>query len=321
MMKKILLLLTLSLSLFANEKMMKSVYENILLENTKQAIFDATKLKKDLKSLDINLLRADFKALAVSWKKVETFYLAAEFNEDAIDIPRYIDVFHNLKENLHAQLARVVDSKESLDVEMYKNSFKTINALEYVLYDKAFTSRHKDMAQMIIKNIIERLQEIEKVYQFESKRFLTEFKWANDVIINMLIDSSFKLKDWRIGDVAGLSRKYKGDADNRRGEYYLSQNSFAAIESILQLHAQVMDSKEYDFGDMLKENGYAKEVSIINNEIKNSLENLYNLPKENFEDKRVNKLYESVSQLHVAYYASLVNALGVTSKILDADGD
>lgn len=320
-MRKLLLLLAFSLSLFANEQMMKNIYENVLLENVNSSIKTAKELKKSLEKNKLEEAQQEFKQLVVSWKKVETFYLAAEFNEDAIDIPRYIDVFHNLKENLKEQLQRIVESKDDLNVEMYKNSFKTINALEYVLFSQEVTQRHVAMATMMINNIIVRLDEIKHVYTMDSKRFLTDFKWANDVIINMLIDSTFKLKDWRIGDMAGFSRKYKGKPDSRRAEYYMSKTSKEAIQAILELHKEVMNSPHYDFGDMLIKNGFKKEVEIIVNEINQSLENLHYLKDENFEADGIDKLYNSTSKLHVAYYGSLVNALGVTSKILDADGD
>ena len=137
----------------------------------------------------------------------------------------------------------------------------------------------------------------------------------------MLIDSSFKLRDWRVGDIAGLSRKYEGSADNRRAEYYLSGQSTVAIKAILQTHKMIMDAKIYDFGDMLKENGFEKEVQLIIAKIDKALEQLVLIQNENFEDKKVAILYSTLDELHRAYYITLVNAVGVSTKILDADGD
>ncbi len=323
MIKKIVLsVLLISTGLLAEEKVMKAILDDVLLHNVQSASTDAKTLLADLEAKkDLSTLKDDFKSLVVSWKKVETFYLAADFNEDSIDTPRYIDVFHNLKEDLSVQIQRVIDSKDSLDFEMYKHSFKTINALEYALYAKGFNDRRYDLSKIIVKNIINRLNEIEEVYVKDNKKFLSDFKWTNDVIINMLIDSSFKLRDWRVGDIAGYSRKAKGKADNKKAEYFLSANSTNAIKAILDTHKQIMDASTYDFGDMLIENGLKEEVGLIRNEINNSIENLKYLKNENFENKDVKILYVSLDKLHRSYYSSLVNALEINTKILDADGD
>lgn len=322
-MKKILItLLLITVSLFSQEKMMDSIFKNVLIKNIDDSMNVALKFSDDLNAKkDATVLKKDFHELVRTWKKVETFYLAGSMNDEAIDIPRYIDVFHNLKENLHEQMQRVIVSKESVEVEMYKNSFKTINALEYVLFTGEISQRRIDISKIIINNILNQLDSVKEVYLSSNERFLNDFKWTNDEIINMLIDSSFKLRDWRVGDPAGLSRKYKGNPDNKRAEYFLSKNSKTAIKAILDTHSQIMNSKEYDFGDMLKKEGFDKEVNLINAEIKNSYENLKYLQDGNFENKDVKKLYASLDALHKAYYISLVNAVGITAKILDADGD
>lgn len=322
-MKKFLLIVTLLFtSVFAQEKISDSILKNVLLKNVDEAINVALKLNDDLdKKSDIKILKEDFRNLVISWKKVETFYLAASLNEDAIDIPRYIDIFHNLKENLHEQMQRVIDSKDSLDVEMYKNSFKTINSLEYVLFKDNITNRKIEISKIIINNILNRLDAINDVYLDDSLKFTSDEKFARDEIINMLIESSFKLRDWRIADPSGLSVKYKNKPDNHRAEYSLSKSSKAGIKAILELHKVIMDSSIYDFGDMLIESGFKNEVDLIRKNIDSSLENLKHLQDGNFESKDMLKFYKSVDSLHKAYYISLVNATGITAKILDADGD
>lgn len=322
-MKKYLLIVTLLFStVFAEQKVMSSVLNNVLIKNVDDSMQVALKMKKNLESNNNSeILKKDFKNLVSSWKKVETFYIAASLNEDVIDTPRYIDIFHNLKENLQEQMKRVVDSKDSLDVEMYKNSFKTINALEYVLFESELNDRKINISKIIVNNILNRLDEIRDIYIDDSKKFLEDTKWAHDETINMLIESSFKVRDWRVGDVSGHSKKYKDNADNRRAEYALSKTSKDAIEAIIDTHKQIMDSSNDDFGTLLIKKGFQREVDLIRNEINNSLENLKYLKNGNFESKDVKKLYESLDRLHKAYYISLVNATGITAKILDADGD
>lgn len=322
-MKRIFIILFIAfVNLSAASDVMQDLLKNVLIKNTQDSINKTENFLKDLeenKTLDI--LRKDFSTLLISWKKVEAFYVAADLDEDSIDTPRYIDIFHNLKENLKEHMDRVVASKDSLEMAMFKHSYKTVNALEIILYDKDFTSRHRNISKIILKNILLRLNQINDTYLNKSERFLSEFKWSNDVIINILIDSSFKLRDWRVGDVAGLSRKYKGKSDNRRAEYYLSSNSLLVIKTILDSHQEVMNSKTYDFGDMLNDNDYKKEVILIRNSIKSAQENLKYIKNNDFTNENVKILYKSLDNLHVTYYKTLVNALGVTSKILDADGD
>lgn len=307
---------------FGDQKTMKTVLKEVLIQDVKQTVQTSNTLLMHLEqNAPLATLQKDFTQLVIAWKKVDTFYLAESLDDDAIDLPRYIDVFHNLKENLHEQMKRVLQSKESLDVALYKNSFKTINALEYVLYAKPFSTRHNDVAKRIVNNMLMRLDEIQEVYENNATRLVSDYKWGNEEIINKLIDSSFKLRDWRVGDIAGLSRKYKGKPDNRRAEYYLSQNSKAAIVSILQVHQKVMDSNAYGFGAMLMNNGVKKEVSLIQKHISKAFNALNYLQNENFEEQKVKQLYKALDELHKAYYISLVNAVGISAKILDADGD
>ncbi|PHR72777.1 MAG: imelysin [Arcobacter sp.] len=322
-MKKVFIILFIALlNLSAQTNVMQDLLKNVLIKNTQDSINKTENFLKDLeenKTLDV--LKNDFSKLLISWKKVEAFYVAADLNEDIIDTPRYIDIFHNLKENLKEHMDRVVDSKDSLEIAMFKHSYKTVNALEIILYDKDFTHRHRNISKIILKNILLRLNQINDTYINKSERFISEYKWSNDVIINILIDSSFKLRDWRVGDVAGLSRKYRGKSDNRRAEYYLSSNSFIVIKSILDSHQEVMNSDTYDFGDMLNDNNYKKEVILIRKSIKSAQDNLKYIKNNDFTNANVKILYKSLDNLHVTYYKTLVNALGVTSKILDADGD
>ena len=41
---------------------------------------------------------------------------------------------NNLKEDLNSQLKRAIESKDEPKVALFKNSFKSINALEYILF-------------------------------------------------------------------------------------------------------------------------------------------------------------------------------------------
>jgi len=314
MMKKVLFLVLLFSSMvFANEKILVNILKNVSIPNVEKTINDAKVLQKDVNA-------QNFTNFLKSWKKVEALYFAGDINEDFADTPRYIDVFNNLKEDLNSQLKRAIESKDEPKVALFKNSFKSINALEYILFnDKDISKREKELSVVILDSIISNLEEINKVY----KNYLVspkDEKWENALVINTLIASSYRLKEWRIGNASGNSSKFKNDAKNERAEYFLSQNSFAAIDAILDAHNQIVKKNPYyDFAAFAMDKGAAIQLLVVIDKIKEMQDELKVLPKDDF--TKANKLFNSAKDLHNAYYVSLIEQLSITGKILDADGD
>ena len=314
-MKKVLfIMMFLVSSIYAEQTALNSILKNISIPNVQKTISDANVLKEELN-------QENFKKFLKSWKKVEALYFAGEIDNDYLDSPRYIDVFHNLKEDLNEQMQRVINSKDEANIALFKNSFKTINALEYVLFnDEKISKREKLLSIEILKSIISHLEDIKDVYSKYLSQEPKEEKWENAMIINTLIASTYRLKEWRIGDPSGNSSKYKDSIDNRRAEYFLSKNSFEAIDAILHAHKEIMQtSTSNNFGQMASNSGAKAEVLEVVEAIKNTLEQLSKLKKDDFTYAK--DLYEGAKKLHNAYYLSLVEQLSVTAKILDADGD
>ena len=314
-MKKILFLMLCFTSIvFASERMLVNVVKNVSIPNVQVTITNAKSLQKDLSD-------ENFTKFIKSWKKVEALYFAGDLDENFADTPRYMDVFNNLKEDLNTQMQRVIESKDEPKVALFKNSFKTVNALEYVLYnDKEITPREKAIAIEILNSFISHLEDIKEVYE----TFLTskpkDEKMEKGLILNTLIASSYKLKEWRIGNASGNSSKFKNDAKNERAEYFLSKNSFAAIDAILEAHKEVLlKSKNYDFATYALEKGAAIELLGIVDNINLMQEKLRKLPKDDF--TKANNLFNSAKDIHNAYYVTLVEKLSISAKILDADGD
>ena len=313
-MKRVLILVLLFSSMvFANEKILVNILKNVSIPNVEKTISDAKVLQKDVNA-------QNFTNFLKSWKKVEALYFAGDINEDFADTPRYIDVFNNLKEDLNSQLKRAIESKDEPKVALFKNSFKSINALEYILFnDKDISKREKELSVVILDSIISNLEEINKVY----KNYLVspkDEKWENALVINTLIASSYRLKEWRIGNASGNSSKFKNDAKNERAEYFLSQNSFAAIDAILDAHNQIVKKNPYyDFAAFAMDKGAAIQLLVVIDKIKEMQDELKVLPKDDF--TKANKLFNNAKDLHNAYYVSLIEQLSITGKILDADGD
>lgn len=300
--------------IFASERMLVNVVKNVSIPNVQATITNAKSLQKDLND-------ENFTKFIKSWKKVEALYFAGDLDENFADTPRYMDVFNNLKEDLNTQMQRVIESKDEPKVALFKNSFKTVNALEYVLYnDKEITPREKAIAIEILNSFISHLEDIKEVYE----TFLTskpkDEKMERGLILNTLIASSYKLKEWRIGNASGNSSKFKNDVKNERAEYFLSKNSFAAIDAILEAHKEVLlKSKNYDFATYALEKGAAIELLGIVDNINLMQEKLRKLPKDDF--TKANNLFNSAKDIHNAYYVTLVEKLSISAKILDADGD
>lgn len=314
-MKKLVIFMFLTFTfLFAQDRAMISILKNVSLVDINGAIQNATKLKNSYS-------KEDFTNLVKSWKRIEALYFAGDIDENYIDTPRYIDIFHNLNEDLGVQMQRAIDSKDFPSIALFKHSFKTINALEYLLFnDDKVTSREKELANVVIDAIVSNLGDIKEVYENYLNGEQKEEKWENGVILNTLISSTYKLKEWRIGDQAGLTAKYKGNVDNKKGEYFLSQNSFNAIEAIVDAHEEAVGNKPYyNFATMANESDAAKEMLEVQNAIAAIRESLLKLKNDDFTNAK--ELYESVVKLHNAYYLSLTTQLSVTAKILDADGD
>ena len=313
-MKRVLFLVLLfSTMVFANEKILVNIIKNESIPNVENAISDAKILQKEANA-------QNFTNFLKSWKKVEALYFAGDIDENYADIPRYIDVYNNLKEDLNAQMKKVIESKDEPKVALFKNSFKTINALEYVLFkDADISKREKDLSVVILDSIIANLQNINKVY----KNYLLapkDEKWENALVINTLISSSYRLKEWRIGNASGNASKFKNDPKNERAEYFLSQNSFAAIDAILEAHRQIVEKHSYyDFAAFALDKGAAIQLLEVIDKLKQMQEELKTLPKDDF--TKANNLFTLAKELHNAYYVSLIAQLSITGKILDADGD
>lgn len=322
-MKILITLLALILSLHAGN-VGESIYTNIIMKDIKEANRNLDKLTVLVKSdAPDEALKNAFTALMMSWKKVQTLYLAADLNEAYIDIPRYIDTFHQGKENIYTQLDRILLSSDPLDIALFKNSTKSINALAYLLFKPSQkTARQKKMIAYILKHLGKHLQSIETFYQDNQALFMQDEQKMNAMIMNALIESSYKLKEWRVGDAAGLSRKYKNDPKNERSEYPVSKLSYKAIEAILLTHQAIIGEQKFvNFSEVVHNAGADKALTGIRNNVKNALTYLHSAPAYDFNAKEIKSLYKELTALHNAYYISLIGALKVTSKILDSDGD
>jgi len=320
MKKFIVSCLLFTTTLFATEGL-TSIFENILLKNSKQSVFDIQNVRQNIEKDDEKEIYRSFKNFVKSWKSVDAFYILGDLDDNYLDTPRYIDTFHQGNEDIKKQLNLIIQENEDLSISLYKNSHKTINALEYILFTQDLTNpRVKDIALLITEKLEENLEEIYNGYLENRGTFLKDEVTANAMMLNSLIENSYKIKEWRVGDPSGLSRKYKGNPSNERAEYSISQNSIVAIESILNTHLLVLDTQKFsNFGSMIRSYNVSDELNDAVKYLKQSLQNSKEIKNDDFSNSK--KLYKSLKKLHATYYISLIGKLKVTAKILDADGD
>lgn len=321
-MKKIILVWLLSVT-FSAQAVNEKFFNQVILTNADASVEAGMRLIDAIHTKDMPTIKTRFTDLVVAWKKVEAAYILGDMNGRYLDEPRYLDIFHSGNEDIKVQLDLILDGEDEFPDALYKHSHKSINALEYILFKKDINNpRVQAMALTMGRNINTYLAEILESYRANKRLFLQSEKYASAILLNRLVASTYKLKEWRIGDVAGLSKKYKNKPDNRRAEYVLSGNSMAAILAILHTHQQMIDSPDYkDFGDMAREFGAKKEMDTTIQQLEKSLQIAQTMSDADFVTEKGEALYASTSELMQSYYIALMDRLGFVSKILDADGD
>jgi len=304
-----------------NKKMLNTIYEQVILKDSQKAVEDIKALEKEVINNKNEKAKQEFKNLVKSWKSVQSTYILGELNEDYIDTPRLIDIYHHGNEDIKVQLDRAIESKDAARVALFKNSLKSINALEYVLHTKDIKDKRvNEITLTIIKRIKSHLEDINNEYKALHKTFLSDLKKANGILINKLIQNTYKLKEWRIGDVVGLSKKYKDSFDNKRGEYFISKNSSLAIDSILNTYKNVFNNKAYyDYGNYLVDLTHNEQVDVLRNSITKAISLNEKIKNDDF--KGAKELYEVTNTIHVVLFLDLIEELSINAKIIDADGD
>jgi predicted lipoprotein len=322
----LLLSIFLNLSILADDKMentqvLKNLYDNVILSSVDGTLLQLKNIEEALKAKDTKKVQNSFEYLVKNWKSVEAFYILGDLNDEYIDTPRYIDIFHNGNEDITQQLDRAIKSTDEIRVVLFKNSLKSINALEYVLFAKDINdSRVNSIALKIVATIKSLVEDIKEEYKNLETNFLSDVKKANSITINTIVQNTYKLKEWRIGEVLGLTKKYEGDPDNKRAEYYLSKNSANGIEAILTTLKNIFDNDKYeDYGDFLLKITNEKQVKRLRDAIDKSILLTKKIKNDDFSNSK--ELYEEVSKIHVILFLEIIEELSINAKILEADGD
>lgn len=294
----------------------------------------------DLTREDIEELHNGFLTIISEWKSVEAGYIAAEYESAMIDIPQYFDYYHTGNVDIAADIDAALNKTGEIETALFKNSSKSITALEYLLFGKnasldellllmqANDKRRIQALHVVLDYLETKAAAIADFYRNDTK-FTADLAEASNAMVNTLIDSAYKLKEWRIGEPAGIALKYIDDPDPSRLEYAKSRLSLEAIKAILETHREIMGEHSHaNFGSFASENGAEDVVSQIRVQIDKALALLaaFDTPLEEAittttVDPKMEQLYASVKELQRLYYESLIQALSLTAEIIEADGD
>jgi len=296
--------------------------------------------EQNLTAIEVSSLQRQFETLMTEWKSVEAGYVAADYDESLIDTPSAIDFFHTGNVDVASDAQAALDQTGDIEAALFKNSSKTITALEYMLFGTATPldemvilinkddKRRLDASDVALKNLEAQASKIETFYQNDTK-FAANLTDASNALANVLIDSSFKLKEWRIGEPSGIAQKYAGNPESNRFEYAKSKHSLEAMRAILLTHQEIMGEQSYaNFGSFASQNGAQTVVVAIRKQISDALAllNQFNTPIEEAingtsVDAKIDTLYATTKELQQLYYESLIQALNLTAEIIEADGD
>lgn len=307
-----------------NKQVLSDLYEKVIISNVDNSLKSIKDLEESIEKKDVKKSKELFSKLVYSWKSVETFYILGDLNEDFIDTPRYIDIFHNGNEDIKEQLDLAIKSNDEPRIALFKNSTKSINALEYVLFEKDIKNeRINNITLAILKRINLHLNDIKDEYINQKENYLNDLKKANAITINAIIQNTYKLKEWRVGDIAGYTKKYEDKPDNKRAEYFLSKNSTNAIEAVLDTYKKVLNNSSFeDYGDYLIKLTDGKEMKKLRSSLDISLKLVKEIKNDDFvNNKNTKELYENINTIHVVLFLDMLEELSINAKILDADGD
>lgn len=263
--------------------------------------------------------------LFTQWKAVEAIYVAKKLDDALIDIPAQIDVFNIGNLDIVARLDAVFVGSSPLSGQLYQSATRSMGALEYTLYgaqefaDVTMTQRRADAALIMINYLQGHIDTIADFYE-SSSAFVNAGEDAVGITINQLIDSAYKLKEWRIGDPAGFTVKYKDDPNAARLEYYHSKSSLLGMRAILNAQLSVMQNglAAIAAANSAQSEGEAL-LSLLQDAIA-QIDAFDTAIEEAPSSAAVRALYNSVATIQTSYTA-LINALNFQQDIIEADGD
>ncbi|MEJ2676628.1 MAG: hypothetical protein P8011_15820 [Acidihalobacter sp.] len=224
----------------ADQNPYAAVYDNVLQVDADRAVASCAALQKTLANVPEPERRDAFVKLARAWARVQAGYILGGYDMDAMDYPLLVDYFHVGKENIHESLARIVADDTLVAAALYKNSYKTVGALGDVMFSGAWSPRREILSRAIAANVCRNLARIRDGYREHRTDYLGDSKKALSLLINAMLESIYKTRDWRIAQVSGLNKQTLGQYLPQNQQYPYSKASWAAIGATIDTYAQLI---------------------------------------------------------------------------------
>lgn len=300
-----------------------AIYDKVLQANADTAVARCNDLQQTLNSPSADRRHAAFVVLAQAWAKVRASYVLGGYDMAAMDYPLLIAYFHVGKEDLHESLDQIVEGDLPPASALYKNSYKTLRALDDVMFSGPWSPRREQMTGFITSKVCKRLAQVTEGYRAHRGDFLADPEKALSLLINAEIESLYKTRDWRIGQIIGLTKKSLGQQQLDKQEYPYSQASWPVIGAIIATHEQLLDADQQpNIASIARVKRADEELSLVQKGLSETALAYQAVPLDKgFDLQATIPVFQGLLDTQKAFYRHLVGRIGVTANIIDADGD
>lgn len=304
-----------------------TLYDDMAQRHVAQALTACTALKDGLAAgatgplADTETRRAAFTALATGWGQVQASYVLGGYDTAAMDYPLMMDAFHSGKEDIPAAIARLSTGTDAPDKALYKTSYRTLTALDATLFGGDFSPRRAELGTAMTESLCARLGQIRDGYAAARGDFMADPDTARALLVNTLIEQVYKTRDWRLGEVAGLTRKTAGKPDRARQQYPFSGASWAVIGGNLEVFAQMLaEDTQPNIATIGRIRSAEAGVAAAQTALAEARA-AYAAAPEPFAPEASADLFATLGRLQDAIAQQMVPHMAVPATLIDADGD
>lgn len=300
-----------------------SIYDNVLQHNADNAVNYCINLQDALESDSADLRHQAFVQLAEGWGRVQASYILGDYDMNAMDYPLMVDYFHSGNEDIHESIERLVGRDTKASSALYKNSYKTMGAIDSVMFSGDWSERRKEFAEVMVANVCKRFTQISNGYKENRDEFLFDVDRGLSLVVNAEIEHIYKTRDWRIAQVSGLTKANLGETKPEHQQYPYSQASWAFIGGILETNRQLLaEDQQPNVATIAYEKHGAEGIKVVQEALQSSLIAYKNTPADhNFNLNAMIPVFQGLLDVQKAFYRHLVSEIGVSANLIDADGD
>jgi len=300
-----------------------SIYDNVIQHNADNAVQYCANLQTSLSSSSSEARHQAFVTLAEGWGRVQASYILGNYDMNAMDYPLMIDYFHSGNEDIHESIERLIGRDTNAKTALYKNSYKTMGAIDSVMFSGEWSERRKEFAEVMVANVCKRFSQISDGYKANRDAFLFDVDKGLSLVVNAEIEHIYKTRDWRIAQISGLTKANLGETKPEHQQFPYSQASWAFIGGILETNRQLLAEDQQPNVATIAYKKHGKEgIHAVQVALASSLLAYKNTPADhNFNLNDMIPIFQGLLDVQKAFYRHLVSQIGVSANLIDADGD